>query len=356
MAETKRRGRPKKAVLNNEAVEEVMIEEPINEQIEDNETFEPQQKEEPKKEFEEQSDYEGTNGNYNPYDKDVFEREYATPKTAEGLTDDIPEPDFNSNPSFEDLMNDSKANEEEEPSPFDNPNPAVNDLPPQEKQFATEQMVDTVLDTYESLHLILQKFVQFSEDKLNELIINDEVDPNTIIPTEGGEMSLQEFVASYNEQATEVMSYDKSFGQKVRPAMVRVFMKKGWSMTDDQFLLFAIGQEILTKATQFIGLKKSMSTTMEMIKDMHVENRKNKKSKPIQSERDYEYNPFDSKESRVQNAEPMNIVNEQDLNDFETEKTSFQTFERPENTVNPELIQDEINKANKEVEENKKED
>ena len=358
MAETKKRGRPRKAVLNNEAVEEAMIEEPISEEVQDNETFEPQQKEEPKKQFE-KGDFEGTNGNYNPYDKDVFEREYATPKTAEGLTDDIPEPDFNSNPSFEDLMNDTKANEEEEPSPFDNPNPAVNDLPPQEKQFATEQMVDTVLDTYESLHLILQKFVQFSEDKLNELIINDEVDPNTIIPTEGGEMSLQEFVASYNEQATEVMSYDKSFGQKVRPAMVRVFLKKGWSMTDEQFLLFAIGQEVLTKTTQFIGLKKSMSTTMGMIKDMHVENRKQKKTEPSKSYRDVDYNdynPFDSKESRVQNAEPMNIVNEQDLNDFETEKTSFQTFERPENTVNPELIQDEINKANKEAEENKKQD
>ena len=101
MAETKRRGRPRKAVLNNEAVEEAMIEEPISEDSQDNETFEPQQKEEPKKEFE-KSDFEGTNGNYNPYDKDVFEREYATPKTAEGLTDDIPEPDFNSNPSFED--------------------------------------------------------------------------------------------------------------------------------------------------------------------------------------------------------------------------------------------------------------
>lgn len=364
MAETKRRGRPRKATLNNEAIEEAMIEE-SKENIEDNETFEPQKKEEPQKEFEKQSDYEGTNGNYDPYDKDVFEREYSTPKTAEGLTDDIPEPDFNSNPSFEELMNDTKEEEEKEPSPFDNPNPAVNDLPPQEKQFATEQMVDTVLDTYESLHLILQKFVQFSEDELNELIINDEVDPNTIIPTEGGEISLQEFVASFNEQATEVMSYDKSFGQKVRPAMVRVFMKKGWSMTDEQFLLFAIGQEVLTKTTQFIGLKKSMSATMGMIKDMHVENRKQKKSSPrprnatpfdrrdFEEESDIEFN---RQESRVENAEPMNIVNEQDLNDFETEKTSFQTFERPENTVHPELIQEEMDKANKEAEENKKED
>tara|TARA_R110001592_G_scaffold350599_1_gene646888 strand:- start:16451 stop:17518 length:1068 start_codon:yes stop_codon:yes gene_type:complete len=355
MAETKRRGRPKKVQINNEAVEEAMIEEPQTEiEEKEEETFEPQQ------DFENQDKYEGTKGNYNPYDKDVFEREYATPKVAEGLTDDIPEPDFNSNPSFEDLMNETKEEEEEQPSPFDNPNPAVNDLPPKEKQFATEQMVDTVLDIYESLHLILQKFVQFSEDELNEMIINDEVDPNTIIPTEGGEMSLQEFVVSYNEQAKEVMSYDKSFGEKVRPAMVRVFMKKGWSMTDEQVLLFAVGQEVLTKTTSFIGIKKSMSMTIGMIKDAHLENKKQKKSEPRETQRDFQAErdfEFQRQESRVQNAESMNIVNEQDLNDFETEKTTFQTFERPEETVHPKLIQEEIDKAYEEAEEkNKKEE
>ena len=361
MAE-KRRGRPRKN-LNNEAIEEAMVEE-TNVAVEEqpSEEFESPQSE-PQQEFEKQDKYEGTKGNYNPFDKDVFEREYSTPKTAEGLTDDIPEPDFNSNPSFEDLMNENKVEEEPEPSPFDNPNPAINDLPPQEKQIACEQMVDTVLDTYESLHLIGQRFVKFSEDDLNELIINDEVDPNTIIPTENGDISLQEFVASYNEQATEVMSYDRAFGHKVKPAMVRVFMKKGWAMTDEQFLLFAFGKDLLSKTTQFIGLKKSISTTIGLIKDMHVENRKQKKSKPRRSnpnatpfdnpnfEQEYE---FERQQERVQNTEPMNIVNEQDLNNFETEKTNFQTFQRPEETSHPTLVQDEMDKAN-EIAEAKKE-
>ena len=94
-------------------------------------------------------------------------------------------------------MNENKAVEEEpEPSPFDNPNPAINDLPLQEKQIACEQMVDTVLDTYESLTMILKNLVTFSDDKLNQMIINDEIDPNTIIPTENGDVSLQEFVGS----------------------------------------------------------------------------------------------------------------------------------------------------------------
>ena len=50
---------------------------------------------------------------------------------------------------------------------------------------------------------------------------------------------------------------------------------------------------------------------------------------------------------------PMNIVNEQDLNNFETEKTNFQTFQRPEETSHPTLVQDEMDKANEEAEANK---
>jgi hypothetical protein len=355
MAEPKRRGRPPKKKLNNEAIEEAMVEE-TNVEVGENQTEQFETNEQPQQEFEKQPKYEGTSGNYNPFDKDVFEREYSTPRTAEGLTDDIPEPSFDSNPSFEDLMNDTKADEEEKPNPFDNPNPAINDLPPQEKQIACEQMVDTVLDTYESLHLIGQRFVKFSEDDLNELIINDEVDPNTVIPTENGDISLQEFVASYNEQATEVMSYDRAFGHKVKPAMVRVFMKKGWAMTDEQFLLFAFGKDLLTKTTQFIGLKKSISTTIGLIKDMHVENRKQKKkprrSRQDQFEVEQEYE-FKRQNDKVQNAESMNIVNEQDLNNFETEKTNFQTFQRPEETSHPTLVQEEMDKANEEAEANK---
>jgi hypothetical protein len=363
MAEVKRRGRPPKKKLNNEVVEEAMIEEsPIEETVE--ETVTEQETVESKQTESQSNDDEifGTGGNYNPYSQDVIEREYATPKTAEGLTDDIPEPDFNNNPSFEDLMNDTKADEEEQPSPFDNPNPAFNDLPPQEKQIACEQMVDTVLDTYESLHLIAQKFVKFSEDDLNELIINDEIDPNTVIPTEDGDISLKEFVASYNEQASEVMAYDRGFGHKVRPAMVRVFMKKGWSMTDEQFLLFAIGKDLLTKTTQFIGLKKSINNTFTLLKDMHSENQKVKSSRRS-NERQYDFREerFAPQPERVQYQEavpteqPLNYQNEQE--EFVvTEKTNFQTFEKPKEADLPPMMKEIYDEENEKARQKLKND
>lgn len=351
MTETKRRGRPKKVKV--EAVEEAVMEENIEQEVEPQERFESDN--EPFQ-ASSASDF-GTAGNFNPYDQDVVEREYATPKTMEGLTDDIPEPDFSSNPSFEDLMNETMGGQaEEEPvrNPFDNPNPALNDLDAKEKQYACEQMVDTVLDVYESLHLIAQNFVKFSEDDLNELIINDEVDPNTVIPVEGGELTLQEFVASYNEQATDVMSYDRAFGHKVRPAMIRVFMKRGWAMTDEQFLLFAIGKDLLTKTTQFIGLKKSMSSTMNLLREMHLENRKQKSSKPsrgrkrepsyqMEEEQNYEFDR--QPEQRVQNVEPMHIDNEQDINVGITEKTSYQEFKPVKETELPKEVKQEIDNS-----------
>ena len=155
------------------------------------------------------------------------------------------------------------------------------------------------------------------------------------------------------------MSHDRSFNQKVRPAMVREFMKRGWAMSDMQTIGFHFGKDFLTKTTQLFGLKKSINGTFDLLKEMHSENQKQKKSKPKRSrqkttsfdnpnfEQEYE---FERKQERVQNTEPMNIVNEQDLNNFETEKTNFQTFQRPEETSHPTLVQEEMDKANEEAE------
>ena len=65
---------------------------------------------------------------------------------------------------------------------------------------------------------------------------------------------------------------------------------------------------------------------------------------------------FERQPNKVQNQEPMNIVNEQDLNNFETEKTTYQTFERPEETSHPTLVQEEMDKANEEAEAKKEEE
>jgi hypothetical protein len=78
----------------------------------------------------------------------------------------------------------------------------------------------------------------------------------------GDTMSVGEFVAQYNEQSANALEYDKEFGYKVRPAMIRVFMKRGWGMTDEQFLLYMFGKDIAVKVGIMFQLKKTINGTL----------------------------------------------------------------------------------------------
>lgn len=209
---------------------------------------------------------DGTFNDYNPFSENVVERDYATPKTAVGVTDEIEEPSFVP-PSYEDIIAERTQAEEvqmQQDSPFNNPNPAMNDLDDREKRIACESLVDTILDAYEQAHQYAQYFVKVDEEELMQKQAEGKIDLSMQIPVaeNGDTMSLGEFVAQYNEQSTTAIKYDKEFGYKVRPAMVRVFMKRGWGMTDEQFLLYMFGKDIAVKVGMIYSLKKTINSTI----------------------------------------------------------------------------------------------
>ena len=124
--------------------------------------------------------------------------------------------------------------QQEQPHPFEDGNPALNDLDFQDKKIACESLVDTALDTYEQLHIVAQNFIQVDEAEMLQKQQDGEIDLAMEIPIDeqGTSMSVMDFVQQYNEQSKDALQYDKDFGYKVRPAMLRVFMKKGFGMTD----------------------------------------------------------------------------------------------------------------------------
>lgn len=210
---------------------------------------------------------DGTFNGYNPFNENVVERDYATPKTASGVVEEIEEPSFVP-PSYEDIIQERNQQQENEfaqnnPSPFDNPNPAMNELDDKEKRIACESLVDTCLDAYEQAHRYAQFFVKMDEEELMQKQAEGKLDLSMEIPvSETQSMSVMEFVAQYNEQSANALQYDKEFGYKVRPAMIRVFMKRGWGMTDEQFLLYMFGKDIAIKVGMVYSLKKTINSTI----------------------------------------------------------------------------------------------
>lgn len=210
---------------------------------------------------------DGTFNDYNPFSENVVERDYATPKTASGVVEEIEEPSFIP-PSYEDIIQERNQQQENDyaennPSPFENPNPAMNDLDDKEKRIACESLVDTILDGYEQAHRYAQYVVKVDEEELYQKQAEGKIDLSMQIPVSDTEtMSVAEFIGQYNQQSETALKYDKEFGYKVRPAMVRVFMKRGWGMTDEQYLIYMFGKDIAVKVGIIYSLKKTINSTM----------------------------------------------------------------------------------------------
>lgn len=280
MEERRRRGRPKKSdnpIVNQatEMAEETNI--PIEQQI-DSEQFE----------FHTPSNDASA---FNPLGDAVIERDYSRPQVATEFVPDLEEPTF-VRKGFEQIKSEQTQgmNAPQQPSgnanhsnsnqktfsssqdPFNNPNPAFNELEEKEKKKASEQMVDAVLDTYDTLKTLSAKLGQMDEKKVQKMINEGKIDRNRRITIDeyGNSVSVMEFVRSYNAQVSQAVEPDPAFRKSVKPPMVRVFMKKGWGMTDEQFLLFAFGKDVSLTAVSLMGLKKGMKDILASIQEENM--------------------------------------------------------------------------------------
>ena len=345
----KKRGRPKKDNIEEVEIEaEKTTDEPTNEQM--TETIK-----ETKEEVSEVADTtktsdsnivgEGTFSDYNPFSESVVQRDYSTPQVASGLVEDIDEPQFVP-PSYEDIINGSSETEgdiEDTGNPFDNPNPAFNDLENKDKKIACESMVDTCLDAYEQLHKYAQFIVKVDEEDLLERHQSGKIDLQEIIPVSenGDTMTISEFMQQYNQQGQEALTYDKDFGFKVRPAMVRVFMKKGWGMSDEQYLMYMFGKDLAVKAGIMFQLKKTINSTLEALEKNHKGN--------SNRGREREMEEFDEEDMNEQQSAPTNapepprasiIMEEQEI-PYAEDVSDSHTIDMPERKT-PTILPKEV--------------
>jgi hypothetical protein len=198
---------------------------------------------------------------FSPLDEPVKERAYTKGNIdTRGLEAELEEPSFDA-PNFTDFDEESQ-----EPSSF---NPAMENLDKKEQLYATEQMVDTVLDVYGKAHLLANKVTKIKEDKIAKAMEVGEIDPSLEVPIDnlGNSLGLMDYVQEYNSQLSDAIKLEDDFIEKVKPPMIRVFQKKGLAMTDEQFLAVAFGTDILTKGAMIFQLVKQNNKLMSMWKE-----------------------------------------------------------------------------------------
>ena len=221
---------------------------------------------------------------FNPLQESVQQRDYSAPQIAQGDIAPLEEPQF-MRKGFDQIKAEQSGGIGSPPSsggsssgasapqmsndPMNNPNPAFNELEDKEKKKASEQMVDAVLDTYDTLKGLSAKLGQMDEKKVRKMIDEGKIDRNRRITIDeyGNNVGIMEFVQNYNAQVAQAVEPDPSFRKNVRPAMTRVFMKKGWGMTDEQFLLFAFGKDLTITGVTLIGMKKGLKEILTNLQE-----------------------------------------------------------------------------------------
>ena len=275
MEQKRRRGRPSKSANQQPINQDPMAENipSIESQIEDSQF-----------DFFNPVDQAEESSFFNPLQDSVQQRDYSAPQIAQGDIPPLEEPQF-MRKGFDQIKAEQSGGIGSAPSsggsssstsapqmsndPMNNPNPAFNELEDKEKKKASEQMVDAVLDTYDTLKTLSAKLGQMDEKKVRKMIEEGKIDRNRRITIDeyGNSVGIMEFVANYNAQVAQAVEPDPAFRKSVRPAMTRVFMKKGWGMTDEQYLLFAFGKDLTITGVTLIGMKKGLKDILNNLQE-----------------------------------------------------------------------------------------
>ena len=88
---------------------------------------------------------------------------------------------------------------------------------------------------------------------------------------DGSVINVGTFFNNNNEQVIEALEFDPKFKEDVRPYMIRVFAKKGWGFSDEQYLMYMFGQDILLKSTMIFQLKSTMTASIKMFAEARID-------------------------------------------------------------------------------------
>jgi len=209
---------------------------------------------------------------YNPFAESVEEKAYRSVKLEDSsLATEIAEPIFE-RPSFQDLLKENESQVEEsglggdaggeEANPFSQDE--IRELPDKQQEDAAKGLVEQALNMYTLGCRGLGTLAKIKESKVDKLAGEGLIDLNLQVPIDAHtSVSVPQVVQGFNNEIDDTFSVDDDFKESVRPAMTRVFVKKGWGMTDEQQLMLAFGMDIAQKGAILMKLRKEGNMQIE---------------------------------------------------------------------------------------------
>lgn len=161
--------------------------------------------------------------------------------------------------------------------------------PKSEEEIKTqaEQTVNLLLKAYEKLHGVGRWVGKMDESKLANLHISGKINLEQEFPLGAKKITAGQFFAEYNKSIDENIVVVDEFKDAIRPPLTRVAIKHKWLITDEIYLALLISEDLSTKISILIGLKKSanlvLNSCMELMKKQKTKDNEGKHEAEIQS-------------------------------------------------------------------------
>ena len=209
---------------------------------------------------------------YNPFSESVEEKSYRTPKIESSpMIGEIEEPTFE-RPSLSDLMKENEAQAEEQGVTENGDafsQEEVRELPQKQQEEAAKGLVEQALNLYTLGCKGLGHLSKIKESKVDDLAKEGLIDLSIQVPIDPyTNVSIPEIVQGFNSEVGDAFEVSEDFKDEVRPIMNRVFVKRGWGMTDEQQLMFAFGMDFAQKGAILMQLKKQGDVQLQKFMDM----------------------------------------------------------------------------------------
>ena len=212
---------------------------------------------------------------YNPFAEDVVEKEYRTPQiaTAESIPDII-EPAFQK-PTYDDLIASNEENAPEEQQDkigvdAFSQNLDQSETTKSEQESNADGLVDVCLVAYGVLNNLGGKMARISDAKLSKYESEGMLDRRMEIPVDANtNATVEEIVESLNTQVDDIFVVSDEFEERTRPLMKKIFLKKGWGVSDEQQLLMYVAADVQEKVMASIQIRKAANYQLDSFSQMY---------------------------------------------------------------------------------------
>ena len=211
---------------------------------------------------------------YNPFNENVVEKEYRTPQVATAQSvPDIIEPSFQK-PTYDDLIasNEETAPDDSMPkegfdafAQTDNEGKSTT-----EEESNADGLVDVCMVAYGVLNNMGGKMARISDSKLSKYEAEGMLDRNMEIPVDAHTTAtVQDVVDSINTQVDDIFVVTDEFEERTRPLMKKIFLKRGWGVSDEQQLLIYVATDVQEKVMAAIQIRKSATFQLDSFAKMY---------------------------------------------------------------------------------------